>query len=80
MSTYNYLRGLLTVAMVIKYVESENEAYWIFLREVTPPHNENQITFTVHIPRTNKLSEIDWGATTAIVRQITDLKLGAVNG
>src|SRR4030042_3671082 len=79
-STYNYLRNLLTVVMVVKYVESENEAYWIFLREVTPPHNENQRTFTVHIPKTNKLSEIDWGATTAIVSRKTDFKLGAVNG
>jgi len=79
-STYKYLRNLLTVVMLVKYVELENEAYWIFLREVTPPHDENQKTFTVHIPKTNKLSEIYWGAATAKVRQITDLKLGAVNG
>jgi len=79
-STYNYLRTLLTVVMVVKYVESENEAYWVFLREVTPPDNKNQRRLTVHIPKTNELSEIDWGAPTARVRQITELKLGAVNG
>jgi len=70
----------LTVVKLVKYVELENEAYWIFLRDVRPHYTENQRTFTVHIPKTNKLSEIDWGATTAIIRQITDKKLGAVNG
>src|ERR1700694_74014 len=76
-STYNYLRNLLTVVMIVKYVESETEAYWTFLRQIKSPHNENQETFTLHIPKTNKLSEIHWGEITAIVRQITDLKLGA---
>ncbi len=80
MSTYNYLRQLLTVVMFVKYVESENEAYWIFLREVMPPNNENQSTFTVHIPKTNKLSESDWEVITATVKRITDMKLEAVNG
>ena len=79
-STYNYLRSLLTVVILVKYVELENEAYWIFLRDVRHHHTENQREFTVHIPKTNKLSEIDWGSTTAIIRQITDRKLGAVNG
>ena len=27
-STYNYLRNLLTVVMLVKYVEKEKEAYW----------------------------------------------------
>lgn len=79
-STYNYLRKLLTVVMLVKYVESEGEAYWVFLREMTPPMDEDQKTFTVHIPKANRLSSIDWEDTTAVVRDITNLKLGAVNG
>jgi len=80
LSTYNYLRKLLTVVMLAKYVESRNEAYWVFLREIEPPMNEDQKTFTVHIPKVNRLSVIDWGTITTTVRQITDLKLDAVNG
>lgn len=76
-STYNYLRKLLTVVMLVKYVESEDEAYWVFLRKITPPMDEEQKTFTVHIPRANRLSAINWGTITTDVRQITDLKLGA---
>jgi hypothetical protein len=79
-STYNYLRKLLTVVMLVKYVESENEAYWTFLRDFAPPNKENRETFTIHIPKTNKLSRIDWQVTTGRIRHITDLKLGAVNG
>jgi hypothetical protein len=79
-STFNYLRKLLTVVMLVKYVESENEAYWTFLREVPPPRDENQHEFTVHIPKTRKLSEIQWNETTDIVRLITNKKLGAING
>jgi hypothetical protein len=79
-STYNYLRKLLTVVMLIKYVVSENEAYWIFLRDIIPPDNENRETFTVHIPKTNKSSEINWVEITDRIREITERKLGAVNG
>jgi AAA15 family ATPase/GTPase len=79
-STYNYLRKLLTVVMLIKYVKTSNEAYWLFLRDIAPPKDENQKSFTVHIPKTNMLSSIYWDYIASIVRQITDLKLGAVNG
>jgi hypothetical protein len=79
-STYNYLRKLLTVVMLVKYVEESGEAYWVFLRDILPPTDQNQKTFTVHIPKNQRLSAIHWGAITAIVRKITNLKLGAVNG
>ncbi|MCK4639707.1 MAG: DUF4365 domain-containing protein [Candidatus Marinimicrobia bacterium] len=78
-STYNYLRKLLTVVMLVKYVESEGEAYWVFLREITASMDENQKTITVHIPKSNRISSINWEEITAVVREITDLKLGAVN-
>ena len=79
-STYNYLRSLLTVVILIKYIESEGEAYWEFLREISPPMNEDQSTFTICIPKTKKLSTTQWDEITATVRQVTDLKLGAING
>ncbi len=47
-STYNYLKGLLSVVMFVKYVHSEREAYWILLRDAGKPrhpshtNNDNQ--------------------------------------
>jgi hypothetical protein len=79
-ATFNYLRRNLRVVMIIKYVKSANEAYWIFLRDVNPPHDENQKSFTVHIPKTNRLSATNWDQIKTLIRMITNKKLGAVNG
>ena len=79
-STYNYLRKLLTVVMLVKYVEESGDAYWVFLRDINEPQDQDHKTFTVHIPKNHKFSKIHWGAITSIVRQITNKKLGAING
>ena len=79
-STYNYLRKLLTVVMLVKYVEELGESYWVFLRDITSPKDEEQKAFTVHIPKENRLTAINWGEITTLIRHITNLKLGAVNG
>lgn len=75
-STYNYLWDNLRVALIVKYVESEDEAYWILLKDVVPPNQENK-TFTVYIPKTNTLSTLDWSLVTDYVREVTDIKLAA---
>ena len=79
-TTYNYLRKLLTVVMFVKYVANENEAYWILLRDIPGPNDPAQETFTVHVPKENRLSIIDWPGNIHLIRAITNLKLGAVNG
>lgn len=79
-TTYNYLRKLLTVVMLVKYVASENEAYWILLRDIPGPNDPAQEKFTVRVPKENRLSNIDWNENIHLVRMITNLKLGAVNG
>lgn len=60
-STYNYLMGQLGLAMLVKYVAAEREAYWVLLREVQTPA-PTQATFTVHLPREQRLSAMDWAA------------------
>jgi len=69
--TFNYLENKLQVVLVVKYVASENEAYWIKLRDVPLP-NQNNETMTIRIPRENKLSTIDWQA---IERYVEDVQL-----
>lgn len=76
-STYNYLNDNLRIVLIVKYIESENEAYWILLKDIVPPENTEQENFTIYLPRENKLSQINWAEITQYVRSVTDLKLAA---
>ena len=76
-STYNYLRKKLQVVMFIKYVRQDTEAYWILLGEVPPPKKHDQKTLTFRIPKTNKISSIDWTNIADIIRRVNKIKLNA---
>ena len=77
-STYHYLSNKLEVVLLIKYVSSENEAYWLLLKDVNPPENQRQNSFTIKIPKENKLSELDWNIIVDLVNEITMTKLNSV--
>lgn len=76
-ATYNYLWSKLEVAMLVKYIESDNEAYWLLFRDIPSP-SQNQETFTVQIPKTNRLSSIAWPEIQSYIRAVTDKKLAAM--
>ncbi len=76
-ATYNLLWGKLQVAMLVKYVEVENEAYWLLLKDIPAPP-QDQETFVVHIPKANRLSSAPWPEIQAYVRSVTDTKLAAM--
>jgi hypothetical protein len=73
-ATYNYLCKKLQVAMLVKFVEIENEAYWIMLRDIPPPP-QGKKTFTVRIPKSNRISNIQWDGVADYIRRINDAKL-----
>ena len=73
-STYNYLWDRLQVVMLVKFIKIEEEAYWILLGEVPEP-NQKQKTFTIQIPKSNKLSNINWIEIRNYVRLVRDKKL-----
>lgn len=75
-ATYNHLRSKLQVVMLVKYVEPLNEAYWLLLKDAPSPPNDKK-TFSVHIPKANRLSAIEWHVIQAHVRNVTDIKLAA---
>lgn len=75
-STYNMLWGKLQVVMLVKYVASENQAYWQLLSEVTAP-NEGRQTVSVRIPRTNVLGNLEWGSIRNYVEAVHQKKLKA---
>jgi hypothetical protein len=77
-STLNYLRALLEVAMVVKYVATEGEAYWLLLKDVQPPP-DGQKTITIRIPRANRISANPWPQIQSYVTQVHYKKLGAMH-
>ena len=77
-STYNLLLSKLQVTMLVKYIEQTNEAYWLLLKDINAPAAE-QKTFTVHIPKTNRLSTINWPDIHDYLRSVKDTKLAAMH-
>lgn len=79
-TSYNYLNANLRVVMLVKYVESENEGYWLLLKDISPPNNyENQKSFSIHFPRNNRLSTINWeNEIVTHVSFVTETKLNAI--
>lgn len=77
-ATYNYLWRKLQVVLLVKYVVPDNEAYWILLKDVPSPNQDHE-TFTVHIPKVNRLSQINWETIKDYVQEVTDRKLAAQN-
>jgi hypothetical protein len=75
-ATFNLLWDHLEVALLVRYVLEEHEAYWILLKDVPEP-NQEQETFTVHVPRANRLSEEAWKYVSAYVSDIHQRKLDA---
>lgn len=63
--------------MLVKFIESENEAYWLLLRDVALPADEKQETMTVRRPKDNRLSSINWESIYHYVKDVTDTKLAA---
>ena len=75
-STYNYLASHLHSAAIIKYVSSENEAYWEFVRHIDSPRRQSQREITVRIPRANRVSQADWHDWLRHMQEVHDKKLG----
>lgn len=76
-ATYNLLWGKLQVAMLVKFIEAESEAYWLLLKDIPAP-SQDQETFVVHIPKKNRLSTAPWVDIQAYVRSVTDTKLAGM--
>jgi hypothetical protein len=76
-STYNLLRDKLQVVMIVKYVHADNDAYWMLLRDVPTPTQQTK-TFTIHVPKANRLSVIPWENIHAHIRRVTRTKLAAM--
>jgi hypothetical protein len=76
-STYNLLWNRLEVAVIVKYVAAEKKAYWLLLKDVPAPSQDNK-KFIVRIPRANKISKNQWEPLVAYVQDIHQRKLDVI--
>lgn len=76
-STLSYLRRLLEVVLIVKYVASEKEAYWLLLKDFKNQPGNDQESIKLQIPRANKLSENPWPTIEDHVRLVYYRKLNA---
>ena len=59
-TTLALLRKMLEVAMLVKYIAAEREAYWLLLKDFTAEPMDGQRTVSVRIPKVNRLSANPW--------------------
>lgn len=79
-STYNYLMKNVIVTLIVKYIEQEKEAYWVYLRDCPRPRTPQQKKLRIHIPRSNRLSRIDWDKEVSRIIEIYKIKLQSARG
>lgn len=76
-TTLAMLRQMLEVAMLVKYIMSEGEAYWLLLKDFTAEPMNGQKTVSVRIPKVNRLSENPWPLIGQHVNDVHFRKLNA---
>lgn len=59
-TTINRWLKKLEPTMIIAYIIEENEAYWMWFENNTVDLTLDQQTFTINIPKKNKLSDNNW--------------------
>jgi len=74
-ATLQLLRQMLEVAMLVKYVGAEREAYWLLLKDFTVQPKPGQKTISVRIPKDNRLSNEPWGVVAQHVQAVHFRKL-----
>ncbi|QSB24969.1 tetratricopeptide repeat protein [Flavobacterium sp. CLA17] len=73
-STLRLYNTRLEPVLFIAYVKSENEAYYLWFDELKIDLTSEQKTLRINIPKTNKLSLINWDDVTSHVQKRFSLK------
>ncbi len=76
-ATLRLIREMLQVAMLVKYVAAEKEAYWLLLKDFTVQPNPGQTTVTIRIPKGNRISAAPWDVVAQHVQAVHYRKLNA---
>jgi len=74
-STLGLFNTKLEPVLLVAYVQAEKEAYWFWYNELEFDLTSSHKTFTINIPKTNKLSQIDWSSISKYVQNIFSIKM-----
>ncbi len=61
--------------LLVTYVQQEKEAYWCWYNELELDLTSSQKSYTINIPKANKLSQIDWNSISKYVQDIFSVKM-----
>jgi tetratricopeptide (TPR) repeat protein len=73
-STLRYFNTRLEPILLVSYVREEQEAYWYWFNDLQIDLTSNNKTLNIKIPKTNKLSQINWTHVIKNVQNIFSIK------
>lgn len=74
-STLGLFNTKLEPVLLVAYVQDEKEAYWCWYNELEFDLTSSQKTYSINIPKINKLSQIDWSLISKYVQDIFSVKM-----
>mgnify|MGYP005811504655 CR=1 FL=1 len=74
-STLGLFNTKLEPVLIVAYIQEEKEAYWCWYNELEFDLTSSQKSYTINIPKANKLSQIDWGSISKYVQDIFSVKM-----
>lgn len=74
-STLGLFHTKLEPVLLIAYVQEEKEAYWCWYNELEFDLTSTQKTYSISIPKANKLSQINWDEILKYVKDIFSVKM-----
>lgn len=73
-STLSLYNTMLAPVLLVAYIKEEKEGYWYWYNDLNIDLTDQQNTFKVKVPKSNKLSQINWGTIAKYVQDIFSIK------
>lgn len=74
-STLGLFNTKLEPVLLVVYVKVDKEAYWCWYDDLNIDLTSSQKTYTVNIPKSNRLSQIDWETISKHVQNVFSIKM-----
>lgn len=74
-STLGLFKTKLEPVMLVAYVQEEKEAYWCWYNDLEFDLTSSQKTYTINIPKANKLSQVDWDSISKYAQDVFSVKM-----
>ena len=78
-TTIHYMKQKLEPIMIIAYVDEEKESYWSWIRDFEIDLEKDQKSYTINIPKRNKLKQTEWPSLVRFLKNLFDIKINAAS-